>query len=171
MLTRIKRTGRYHYLKLLRLRGEPRYLAKGVALGVFIGITPTIPLHTVMILALALLLRTSKVSALLASVAISNPLTIPPQYYFSWRLGNLLFPGNLTWEKINGVLVIIEEGAGFLEIIHRIATLGSKAIAAMVAGGCLLALPFAVASYFVALNIFQKIESRRRKRRAKASGT
>ena len=165
MLTKSKRTARFYYLKLIRLRGEPRYLAKGVALGVFIGITPTIPLHTILILALAFILRTSKVPALLASWVVSNPLTFFAQYYFSWWLGKLLFPGNLSWEKIDAVLQNIEAGSGFMATIHQIATLGLKAIAALVAGGCLLAIPFTVAGYFLSLNIFQKIEARRQLRR------
>ena len=165
MLTKPKRTIRFYYLKFIRLRGEPRHLARGVALGVFIGITPTIPLHTILILLMAFILRTSKISALLASWVVSNPLTIPAQYYFSWWVGKRLFPGNLSWHRINAVLKNIEAGSGFMATINHIAALGTKAIAAMLAGGCLLALPFTVAGYFISLNIFQKIEARRKKRR------
>jgi len=166
MLTKPKRTARFYYLKFIRLRGEPLYLAKGVALGIFIGITPTIPFHTVLILGLALLLGASKISSLLASWLVSNPLTIPAQYYFSWLLGKQLFPGYLSWEQIEFVMRKIEEGAGFFNTIHHLANLGAKAITAMVAGGCLLALPFTVAGYFISLKIFQRIEARRRLRRA-----
>jgi len=165
MLTNSKRTARFYYIKLLRLRGEPRYLAKGVALGMFIAITPTIPLHTILILALALMLRTSKISALLTSLVVSNPLTIPFQYYFSWWLGKLLFPGDLSWQRISAVLHQIEEGSAFMPTIHQIAALGVKAIAAMLAGGCLLAIPFTMAGYFISLNIFQRIAARRQRRR------
>ncbi len=164
MLTRPKRTAKLYYLKFLRLRGEPVYLAKGVALGVFIGITPTIPLHTALILALAFPLRASKISSLLASWVVSNPLTFFAQYYFSWRLGNLLMPGSLSWRKISHVLGLIEQGTGFQEIIQQITTLGTKAICAMVLGGILLALPFAVVGYFLALNFFKKIAARRNRR-------
>jgi uncharacterized protein len=166
MLTKSKRTARFYYLKFLRLRGEPGYLAKGVALGVFVGITPTIPLHTALILTLAFPLRASKISSLLASWLVSNPLTFFAQYYFSWRLGNLLIPGSLSWQKINHVLGIIEEGAGFQEIIQQIATLGTKAIFAMVLGGSLLALPFTVVGYFLSLNFFKKIAARRSRRQS-----
>jgi len=166
MLTRPKRTAKFYYLKFIRLRGEPVYLAKGVALGVFIGITPTIPLHTALILSLALLLRASKISSLLVSWLVSNPLTFFAQYYFSWRLGNLLMPGSLSWQKISHVLGIIEQGTGILEIIHQIATLGAKAIFAMILGGSLLALPFTVVSYFLSLNFFKKIAARRSRRQS-----
>jgi len=35
-----QRTARYYYLKFIRLKGDPAMLARGVAVGVFIGITP-----------------------------------------------------------------------------------------------------------------------------------
>ena len=69
-----QRTIRYYYLKFIRLKGDPSSLARGVAVGTFIGITPTIPFHTVMTLALAFLLRGSKVAALLATVIVSRDL-------------------------------------------------------------------------------------------------
>jgi uncharacterized protein (DUF2062 family) len=166
MLTKPTRTARYYYLKLIRLRGEPAYLAKGVAIGVFIGITPTIPLHTALILSLAFLLRASKISSLLTSWLVSNPLTFFAQYYISWRLGNLLMPGSLSWHKISQILKIIEQGTGFLEIIHQLATLGAKAIFAMVMGGSLVALPISVVSYFLSLNFFRKMAARRKRRQA-----
>ena len=41
-----KRTLKYCWLKLRRLQGDPKKLAWGMALGVFIGVTPTLPFHT-----------------------------------------------------------------------------------------------------------------------------
>jgi uncharacterized protein (DUF2062 family) len=168
MFTKPARKAKYYYLKLIRLRGEPVYLAKGVAIGVFIGITPTIPLHTALILSLAFLLRASKISSLLISWLVSNPLTFFAQYYISWRLGNLLMPGSLSWEKINQILEIIEQGTGFFEIIHQIAALGARAIFAMVIGGSMLALPISIASYFLSLNFFKKMAGRRKRRQDKS---
>jgi hypothetical protein len=43
----LRRILRYQWLKFLRLQEDPRKLAWGMALGVFIGITPTIPFHLV----------------------------------------------------------------------------------------------------------------------------
>ena len=88
-----RRTARYYYLRFIRLKGDPSVLARGVAVGTFIGITPTIPFHTVMALGLSFILRGSKVAALLATFLVSNPLTFFPQYYLSWQIGNWLLPG------------------------------------------------------------------------------
>ncbi len=38
-----QRALRYHWLKFLRLQDDPRKLAWGMVLGVFVGITPTVP--------------------------------------------------------------------------------------------------------------------------------
>ncbi|MEA1867995.1 MAG: DUF2062 domain-containing protein, partial [Thermodesulfobacteriota bacterium] len=42
------RTVRYQWLRLVRLRGDPFVLARGIAIGTFIGLTPTIPFHTIL---------------------------------------------------------------------------------------------------------------------------
>ena len=36
---------KYYYLKLIGLRDEPHELALGIALGIFTGMMPIIPLH------------------------------------------------------------------------------------------------------------------------------
>ena len=161
------RTARYYFLKLMRLRGDSPALARGVSLGVFIGITPTIPLHTVSILLLSFPFRASKISGLLASMMVSNPVTFFPQYYFSWLIGDFLLPGLLTWEKIDSIMVSISSGAGYMEIISELALLGGDALSVLLLGGCILATPFTVAGYFLSLNFFKVIEERRKRRKAR----
>ncbi|MEN8134209.1 MAG: DUF2062 domain-containing protein [Thermodesulfobacteriota bacterium] len=160
------RTARFYFLKFKRLRGDPASLARGVALGFFVGITPTIPLHTISIIVLSFPCRASKISALLASVVISNPLTIFPTYYFSWLIGDRFLPGILTWEKIDSLMVLINEGAGFTAIITELSKLGVNALTVLLIGGCVLATPFAIAGYFLSLNFFKVVEEKRAKRRA-----
>lgn len=75
--------------QLQELRGKPHELSLGMAIGVFIATTPTIPFHTVLAVSLAVLLRASKLAAALG-VWVSNPLTIPLFYYGSYRLGRFV---------------------------------------------------------------------------------
>lgn len=161
------RTARYYFLKLKRLRGDSVSLARGMALGIFIGITPTIPLHTISILLLSFPFRASKISGLLASMMVSNPLTFFPTYYFSWLIGDYLLPGILTWEKIDSIMVTISSDARFMDVISELALLGTDAISVLLLGGCVLAAPFAIAGYFLSLNFFKVIEKKRAKRRTK----
>lgn len=159
-----KRAAKYYYFKFLRLQGDPHSLALGVAIGLFVGITPTIPLHTVLILILAWILRGNILAALLAATAISNPLTWLPQYYFSWRLGNWLLPGYLSWERIQSLLDLLASGASFKQSLVLLGQMGLEATAVMLLGGTLLAIPFTFAGYVLTFKFFRTM---RHKRQAK----
>ena len=165
-MIRPHRTARFYFLKFKRLRGDSASLARGVALGVFVGITPTIPLHTISIILFSFPFRASKISALLASVLICNPLTYFPIYYFSWLIGDWFLPGILTWKKIDSIMVLIDAGASFTATITELGKLGADALTVLLVGGCVLATPFAIIGYFLSLNFFKVIEDKRAKRKA-----
>ena len=160
-----RRTIRYYWLKIIRLQGDPHVLARGVAIGIFIGVTPTIPFHTILAIALALLLRGSKIAALLFTVIVSNPLTFFFQYYFSWRLGTLLTFRNLSWGKICSVLDLIATHASFQETIMALGGLGRDAIWVMLVGGVILALPFATIGYLLSYLFFSLWHKKRKSSR------
>jgi uncharacterized protein (DUF2062 family) len=159
-----RRFFRYYYLKFIRLQGDPEEIARGVAIGVFIGITPTIPLHTILILAIALLLRAGKIAGLLASCVVSNPLTFFFQYYLSWRIGTWLLPYDLSWERIQSVMAVISGHSSFRTSIEALGKLGGEAILVMLTGGILLAIPFTIASYFLSLSFFKSLRKKNKKR-------
>jgi uncharacterized protein (DUF2062 family) len=148
----LRRVLRYHWLKFLRLQEDPRKLAWGMALGVFIAFTPTIPFHMVGALTLAALLRVSPVTAFLG-IQICNPLTIPAIYLAAYKVGQfllyrgkpLVFPETFSFEAWMGVLW---QGGLALQV-----------------GGVILAIPPAIASYFLTLWIIQRY---RRRKAAKA---
>ncbi len=158
---KFNRIGKYYYLRFLRLKGNPQALAWGTAIGVLVGISPTIPLHTILIIALTLLTRTSTVAAIISSWAVCNPLTYIPIYYFSMVVGNKVTPYELNWEKIKFVLDVLLSKQGFSESLRVIAELGYEAIVVMVVGGFVLALPFTLISYYVSLHLFVKLKRKR----------
>ena len=80
------------YLQVKELHGDPHYVAMGMAIGIFVACTPTIPFHTIVAVFLSFLLRGSKAAAAIG-VWFSNPLTIPPLYWASYQIGALLVPG------------------------------------------------------------------------------
>lgn len=161
MPMRFNRLGKYYYLRFLRLKGDPYSLAFGTAIGVFVGITPTIPLHTGIILVLTFLTRTSAVAAILVSWLISNPLTYIPIYYFSTVIGNALTPYELNWEKIKAVVTALTSSQGLSHSLQILTGLGFEAVVVLLVGGCVLALPFALVSYYVSLYTFLKIRAKR----------
>jgi uncharacterized protein (DUF2062 family) len=108
-------------------------LARGVAVGVFVGLTPTLGVQTLLILGASLTLRANFPAALVASF-VNNPLTVAPLYYGMNRLGQRLLdvlPGT------GGVPLDLDE-----EIAEEIV----DEAAALVVGSLAVAVPAAVAS-------------------------
>ncbi|MGD9006577.1 MAG: DUF2062 domain-containing protein [Desulfobacteraceae bacterium] len=136
------------YIKFKSLNGDPHYVAMGMAVGVFVAVTPTIPFHMAIAVALAFALKASKPAAVIG-VWFSNPITVPPLYYGSYKLGMLMLgcsdgpdPPVLSLQELlkQGVDVTI----------------------AMIIGGAVLGIVPATASYFVTRYFFRKLRARRR---------
>ena len=156
-----QRASRYYYLKLLRLRGHPGILARGVAIGTFIGITPTIPFHTILALFFAIILRGSKATALIAAVVVSNPLTFFLQYYFSWKIGNWFTPADHSWGEVESLLEAIISGGNFGGKLAALAEIGLESFMVLIGGGVILAVPFTIAFYLVSFLFFRSIQKKR----------
>lgn len=159
-----KRTARYYYVKFMRLKGDPHSLALGTAIGVFIGITPTIPLHTILIIMATVVTRSSTIAGILASFLVCNPVTYVPQYYLATVVGNALTPYDLTWAKIKEVLELLLQHHGLTQSMKILAGLGYDAMIVLVVGGVVLGLPCAVVSYIFSLRSFHKIREKRRQK-------
>jgi len=133
--------------RVKNLEGDPHYVAMGLAIGIFIGITPTIPFHTVLAVALAIILRGSKVAAALG-VWFSNPITAPIFYWGSYKAGMYLLgnpaPFDIKYESI-------------LELLD----LGMDVTIAMIAGGIILGILPGIASYFITRKIITTIRLRK----------
>jgi len=126
-----------------QLQGNPHYVALGMAIGVFVSVTPTIPFHTVAAIALAFLLKGSKPAAAIG-VWFSNPITIPIFYWGSYKAGMFLLgesiPFNAKYESISELMKLgVDVTAAILGILP------------------------AVAAYFITRKIFIKIRSRKKK--------
>jgi uncharacterized protein (DUF2062 family) len=161
----IGRTGKYYYLRFIRLRGSPHSLSLGAAIGVFVGITPTIPFHTLVIFILSILTRSSFIAGLLTSWLVCNPLTYIPQYYLSLLIGNLATPYELNWADVKAVLDTVLSDVSFVMKMEALMNVSYEALVVMVVGGALLALPFTVLSYYLSYFTFVKIRKKRLEKR------
>ncbi len=103
----ISRQFKLFLLLFLRLRAKPDEIAKGFALGIFVGMTPFLGLHTAIAVSLAMVLRQNKIAAAMA-VWISNPITAPFLYLAQYRTGRFLldtplvtFPAQFDFESLS----------------------------------------------------------------------
>lgn len=146
---------RYYWLVLKRMHGDPECLARGIALGAFIGVTPTIPLHTIQIVFFSPLLKANPLAAVISSLIISNPVTIPLEYYAAWKTGTMITGFNIPWNEVKSLLMQVEHTGiwnACLLIMHK----SLKLIEAMLAGGLVLAIPTGLTAYFLALHFYRK---------------
>ena len=137
----IYRFSRYLYYRFIRLRAEPEEMARGMAIGVFVGFTPTLGLQTVIAIFIAALFRGNKILAG-AAACVTNPATIPFIYAGTYKLGAMILQ---TPQKDIDFLVhpslesLLESGNGIF--------------AAMWIGGILVGLILAPITYFVSLKL------------------
>ncbi|RLA88425.1 MAG: DUF2062 domain-containing protein, partial [Deltaproteobacteria bacterium] len=135
-LKKIKRTKRYLYLRFKRLHGNPNYVAMGMAVGVFIGITPTLGIHSILSLIFSFILRCSKAAALLANW-ISNPFTALFIYIADYKIGKFLLRKpdvSLPLEKLS---------------FKTIFSYGSQIVIPLFVSGIILGIATTIPTYFI----------------------
>lgn len=76
-------------IRLVRLQAHPDAVGRGMALGLFVGMTPTFGVQMFIVFGLAFLLRQNKIAALVG-VWFTNPVTAPIIYGMEYEVGRLL---------------------------------------------------------------------------------
>lgn len=128
---------RYFYDKFISLKGEPKAIAMGMAIGVFVGVTPTIPFHTAMLVLIAVFFKQNVTAAYLGSWVISNPITIPFFYFMQYEIGRCVLGTAPADFNVTGLSIQYIFGIGWL--IAK----------PLLLGGIIMAPFFAVPAYFI----------------------
>ncbi len=144
------------FVRIKELQGDPRYVATGMAIGVFVGVTPTIPFHTIIAIALAFILRGSKPAAAIG-VWFANPITIPFFYIGSFKIGKLILNKPIPF------------GVEF-EPITALMTLGLDVTIAMILGGAILGILPTIIAYSLTYRIMTRVREKSRNKRQGSRG-
>lgn len=160
---------------IVTLKGSPEAIALGTAIGVVIAFTPTIGFQMLLGALIATILGASRPAAMAPS-CITNPLTIPPVYAFTYWLGSFFWKGPPA-SDVYGRLVGIVEALGTLRWYQFVAQftqflrIGLDVWIAMMIGGLIVGGICAAASYPFVLRGVRAYRNRleeRRRRRAEA---
>lgn len=127
-----------------QLEGDPHYIALGMAIGIFVSITPIIPLQTIVAVALAFLVRGSKPAAALGTW-VSNPLTVPLVYYADYKLGCILLNCQTMTDSIS------------FNSFSELMDLGLEVTSAMLLGSLVIGAVLGVAGYFITFRVFTSL--------------
>jgi uncharacterized protein (DUF2062 family) len=140
-----RRSLKYWYWRLVRLRGQPEALARGIACGVFAGLFPFFGSQTLLAVLLAFLFRGNKILALVGPW-ISNPLTSVPIYAFNFYVGKWLLndhtPTDINWHSW-----------------EDIKELGIEIIWPLFVGCVVVGLVCAIISYFLGLWLIRRVRA------------
>ncbi len=136
----INRSLRKIYRRFLRIRGHPREIALGLALGIFIGMTPLVGIQMAIAIFVAALFKWNKFSAAIG-VYITNPLTAPFIYSINYLIGARLL------EIKRGYSLRLTPEIGIAWLSHMLHN-APQIFWALLLGGVILGLPLAVAGYY-----------------------
>ena len=142
------------------------FIARGWALGVFIGSVVPFGLQIYIALPLAFVLKCSKVGALTGTL-ISNPATIIFLYPAQCWVGSRLLGNALSWSMVTDSFNGVMERQDWSSLME----LSGHFIASFFAGGFLFAAIAAPATYFAVLSMVRAYRRRAGAGGAKASRT
>jgi len=150
LYSRIIRNLKRFYNRFLKLRGSPQQASLGMALGIFVGMSPFLGFHTVMAVLLASLFGWSKITAAVG-VLVTNPITAPIIYPLTYQLGVMLtgFSEPIIWSRL------LEPGA-FIALMKN----SPMIIIDMLVGGILVGLPLSIVIYYITYAAVSKAKKR-----------
>ncbi len=122
----------------MSLRDNPREIALGFSLGLFVGMSPFFFFHTFLAILLASLLKWNKFSAA-AGVFITNPVTAPFFYRFTWLVGSVVIPHDAHFH-----IPTEFSFSAFIQILEKT----PEMVWILTVGGILTGIPLAIAGFY-----------------------
>ena len=164
------KTYRELYVRLMNSASDPKVLARGVALGLFVGFLMPMGLQIVVVLPLAVLLKAAKVPAI-AFTFVTNQLTIFFIYPVQCCVGSYLMLSPLNYADIAAHLKGLMASPDIRTVFGEIGRLGVQLGGAFFLGGFLFGAIAGTAgywgTYFLAVRFKKKLAERRKKREAR----
>ena len=160
---------------LLRAKDSPERMALGAAIGVLVGLTPTVGVQMAMVVLIAATPKLRfNIPIACAMVWISNPLTMIPLYYSMYWLGVLLLSRReMHFDKfqttVQQLIDSIKDSDSLLESAWQgftgMFSIGMHIALPMWIGGIVLGIVSAVPTYIVVLRLVRHRRRMAEKRR------
>ena len=136
------------YDKIVKERKSAEFIARGWALGVFVGSVIPFGIQIYIALPLSFLLKGSKIGALTGTL-ISNPLTILFLYPAQCWMGSRLLGKDISWEAISDAM----KGVLTQQDWSSLSQLSGHLVTSFFAGGLMLAAVCTPLTYFFVLHL------------------
>lgn len=145
---------------IVTLHGSPKAVALGTAIGVFIAFTPTVGFQMLLGAFVATLFGASRPAAMIPAW-ITNPVTIPPIYTFTYWLGKFLWSGPAVGEVYRRLVTAMREMSklswySFHEQFMEFLRIGRDVFMPMLIGGVIVGAILGLITYPIVLRAVQK---------------
>jgi len=151
---RLWRAINYFYYRIVRIRATPEVIARGVALGVFIGMTPTMGFQMAIGTFIATLLK-ENIIATAAAVWVTNPFTFIPIYSFNYQVGKIILQKHeavpITAKTFTSMKALFSMGWDFFYTLWF--------------GSLIVGIVGSVLAYYISVPLIRKYQERRRAHR------
>ncbi len=161
---KFRRLLRYLYVKIIRDRGTPEYIARGWGIGMFVGCVVPMSFQLMISLPLSFLLRGSKIGAGLGTL-LTNPVTVIFIYPAQCWAGNKIIGGDLSYHAITEALKQLLEEKSW----HALLSMSTDLIVSFFLGGVLLALVCTPITYYTVYHMVVKYRAFKAAREQKQS--
>ena len=164
-----KKKWRKFYLKIVREKASPEYIARGWSIGMFFGCLIPIGGQLICSIPAAFLLKGSKIGAVLGTF-ITNQVTVFFIYPVQCYAGAKLIGLDLSYEDIKEKLKEIIDASDFTEFVDATKSLAGDLTVAFFVGGAIMAIVLTPITYIavkkMVIGYRIQLEKRRRKRLA-----
>ena len=161
-----KRKWRNFYLKIVREKASPEYIARGWSIGMFFGCLIPIGGQLVCSIPAAFLLKGSKIGAVLGTF-ITNQITVFFIYPVQCYAGAKLIGLDLSYGDIKDKLKDIVDASSFSEFVDATKSLAGDLTLAFFVGGAIMAVVLTPITYIAVKRMVIAYRIRAEKRRKK----
>jgi len=152
--------GKYYYYKLVRQAGTPEYLARGTALGLFVGFLVPIGFQLLIVLPLAILFKASKVLAG-SCTFVTNWVTVIVIYPIQCLVGSYLLFQPLNYASVKRDFAELVKIDGMVDFLKALFNLGLDVAIPFLVGGLVFGLVFGALGYWLTLTTVRAYRHRR----------
>jgi uncharacterized protein (TIGR03546 family) len=136
------------YERFIRIRGTPKEIALGFALGLFLGLSPSLGIQTVVAVFLASIFKWNKYAAAIG-VWVTNPFTAPFIYSATYLVGAKIMKIDNSFDLRDNL-----DWSVFIDLFQN----SPGIITSLFAGGVVIGIPVALIGYFIAFRAVEKYQ-------------
>ena len=160
----LRKNLRWLYLKIIREKASPEYVARGWAIGMFYGCFIPFGLQLACSIPTSFFMKGSKIGATFGTL-LTNPVTILFIYPAQCWVGSRLIGRSISWERIcESMDKVINHTGPWYEGYQVLAAEGLDIILSFFAGGALLTLIMVPITYFGVLCMIRRYRALQEKK-------